>query len=355
MTLGATADFPKVVVVILNWNGRTDTLTCLDSLTAVVYPNWELLVVDNGSEDGSVEAIRKAHPTLPVIESAENLGFAGGNNLGIAAALQRTADFILLLNNDTIVAPDLLSEFVQAALEHPDAGALSGKIYFLSDPHRLWYSGTRWSPTHAAFEHIGQGVLDSGDCFEEVRETDYACGCAIFLRASTVRSIGPLDERFFLLFEETDWCFRAKRAGFRSLFVPGARLWHRVSASLGGRGVPLYEYFYSRNRLLWAKMHLPRGRRAAVWLNTLGAISLLAKVVDVGGQLVTGRCGVRQAYWEVIAFAKMWRHDLHDPAARLVKRARIQGVRDYLAGRFGDCPSWIKAASVRGSVKAREQ
>ena len=102
-------------------------------------------------------------------------------------------------------------------------------------------------------------------------------------------------------------------------------------------------------------MHLPRGRRVAVWLNTLGAIWLLAKVVDVVCQLVTGRCGVRQAYWEVVASAKMWRHDRHDPAARLVKRARLQGVRDYLAGRFGDCPNWIRAASLRASVTARER
>jgi hypothetical protein len=176
----------------------------------------------------------------------------------------------------------------------------------------------------------------------------------MFLRASTVRAIGPLDERFFLLFEETDWCFRAKRAGFRSLFVPGARLWHRVSASLGGRGVPLYEYFYARNRLLWAGMHLPRGRRAAVWLSTLGTISWLARIADVAGQLMTGRCGVRQAYWQIIASASAWRRGLRDPAARLVKRARLQGVRDYLAGRFGNCPTWIRAAGLRGGVATRK-
>jgi GT2 family glycosyltransferase len=355
MSRAATADAPRVVVVVLNWNGRVDTLACLASLTAVDYPNWEVIVVDNGSEDGSVDAVRKAHPAVAVIESAENLGFAGGNNLGIDVALQRAADFILLLNNDTTVAPDLLSVFVRVAHDRPDAGALSGKIYFMNDPQRLWYAGTRWNRSGAAFEHVGQGVVDGGDCFEQVCETDYACGCAMFLRASAVRAIGPLDERFFLLFEETDWCFRAKRAGFRSLFVPGARLWHRVSASLGGRGVPLYEYFYARNRLLWAEMHLPRARRAAVWLNTLGTISSLAKVVDIIHQLVTGRCGPRQAYWEIIASSRTWRHDLRDPGARLVKRARLQGVRDYLAGRFGNCPSWIRAAGLRGGATAREQ
>ena len=344
--LTPTADPPKVVVVVLNWNGRADTVACLDSLRTIDYPNWHVIVVDNGSEDGSVDAVRTAHPAVTLIESGENLGFAGGNNLGIRAALEGAADFILLLNNDTIVAPDLLRTFVASAHEHPDAAALSGKIYFLRDPQRLWYAGTQWNPSDASFVHIGQGIVDSGDHFEQVRETDYACGCAMFLRASAVRAIGPLDERFFLLFEETDWCFRAKRAGFRSLFVPGARLWHHVSASLGGHGGALYEYFYARNRLLWAAMHLPRGRRAAVWLNTLGTISSFAKVIDIACQVITGRCGARQAYWEVIASRRAWRQSLHDPAARLVKRARLQGVRDYLAGRFGNCPSWIRTAAA---------
>ena len=348
MSTVTTSDLPKVVVVVLNWNGRMDTLACLDSLADVTYPNWEVIVVDNGSEDGSVEAIRKAHPAATVIESAENLGFAGGNNLGLEAALRRSADFILLLNNDTIVAPDVLSAFVTAAREHPDAGAYSGRIYFLSDPQRLWYAGTRWSPPDAAFEHIGQGVVDGGNSFEEVRETDYACGCAMFLRASAVRGIGPLDERFFLLFEETDWCSRAKRAGLRSLFVPQARLWHRVSAALGGRGVPLYEYFYTRNRLLYARMHLGRGRRAAVWLNTVGTISALGRIMDVACQLLTGRCRARQASWAVAAAVSEWRKNRRDPGGRLANRARLQGIRDYLAGRFGNCPSWVRAASTRG-------
>jgi hypothetical protein len=350
MSTAGTAGAPKVVVVVLNWNGRTDTLICLDSLTTIDYPNWAVIVVDNGSEDGSVDAVRKAHPEVTVIESAENLGFSGGNNLGIDAALRRAADFILLLNNDTTVAPDLLSAFAQVAQDHPDAGALSGKIYFLSDPQRLWYAGTRWNPAAAAFEHLGQGVIDNGGSFEQVRETDYACGCAMFLRASTVRAIGPLDERFFLLFEETDWSFRAKRAGFRCLFVPRARLWHRVSASLGGRGVPLFEYFYTRNRLLWAEMHLRPGRRMAVWLNTLGTISPLGRFADLVGQLLTGRCRARQAYWELVTTAREWRKGRRDPGTRLIKRARLQGIRDYRARRFGNCPSWIRAAGRIGGA-----
>jgi GT2 family glycosyltransferase len=343
---------PRVAVVVLNWNGRDDTLACLESLRAVDYPNWEVLVVDNGSQDDSVDAIRKRHPEALLIEAGDNLGFAGGNNLGLEAALERGAEFILLLNNDTTVAPDLLGELVRAAHAHPEAAVLSGKIYFLSDPGRIWYAGTRWDVNSAAFEHVGQGAVDDGTAFERVRDTEYACGCAMFLRASTVRAIGPLDERFFLLFEETDWCFRARKAGFRCLFVPSAKVWHRVSASLGGQGVPLYEYFYVRNRLLWAEMHVPAPRRIAVWLNTLGTISSAIRVIDRVGQLLIGRYGPRQAYWELRLAAREWRRGLGEPSAKLLKRARRQGVRDYLARRFGDCPMWIRTAGSGGRAGA---
>jgi GT2 family glycosyltransferase len=341
-----TGRAPRVAVVVLNWNGRDDTLGCLESLRAVDYPNWEVLVVDNGSIDDSVDAVRKGYPEALVIEARSNLGFAGGNNLGLDAALGRGAEFVLLLNNDTTVAPDVLRELVRAAREYPEAAVLSAKIYFLNDPQRIWYAGTRWDQSGAAFEHVGQGAVDNGTDFERIQDTEYACGCAMFLRASTVRAIGPLDERFFLLFEETDWCFRARKAGFRCLLAPGARVWHRVSASLGGKGVPLYEYFYVRNRLLWAEMHVPVARRVAVWLSTLGTISSVMRVVDRLGQLLIGRYGPRRAYWEIRLAATEWRRGLGNPGVRLLKRARRQGVLDYLARRFGDCPTWIRAAGV---------
>ena len=345
MSEGGAGGSARVTVIVLSWNGREDTLACLESLGTVDYSNWEVIVVDNDSQDDSVEAIRKRFPEITVIEAGGNLGFAGGNNLGIDAALKSGSDYILLLNNDTTVAHDLLSAFVETAEKYPDAAALSAKIYFYSDPKRLWHAGTTWNQINAAFEHVGQGMMDNGVDFERVRESDYACGCAMFLRASAVRALGKLDDRFFLLFEETDWSFRAKQAGFHCLVAPRARVWHRVSASLGGRGVPLFEYFFARNRLLWAQRHAPVTRRIAVWVNTLGTVYPAARLIDILGLLVTRRCGPRQAYWGLRESARQWRHDYGDPKARLLKRARRQGVLDYLAGRFGDCPGWIRTGA----------
>jgi len=336
----------RIIVVILNWNGRDDTLACLESLRAVKYPNWEVLVVDNGSEDDSVEAIRKSYPDVSVIETGNNLGYAGGNNLGIRAALERGAEYILVLNNDTTVAPDLLLAFAETAREHPDAAVLGAKIYLFEDPQRLWYAGARWKVKGAEFEQIGYRMLDNGEDFVRVCDTEYASGCAMLLRASAVRAVGLLDEKFFLLFEEADWCFRAKAAGFRCLFVPAAKVWHRVSSSFGGRTSVIYEYFLFRNRLLWADRHLSLRLRVAVWMNTLGILFPLLRVIGPLWHFLCGRCGLRQAYWESKSEAVQWLHGFREPRSprMLVNRARWRGLRDYLIRRSGDCPEWIRTA-----------
>jgi GT2 family glycosyltransferase len=348
MRMGTTDKAPRVVVIVLNWNGREDTLGCLESLQAVDYPNWEVLVVDNGSEDGSVEAIHRSYPGITVLETGKNLGFAGGNNRGIEVALTRAAEFILLLNNDTTVAPDLLCAFVRAAETHPDAGVFGAKIYFFSDPQRLWYAGARWNSLSWSFDHVGQGVLDDGAEFEQVRDTDYACGCAMFFRAAAARAVGVLDERFFILWEEVDWCFRARKAGSRCLFVPEAKVWHRISTTFGGGRSIVYEYFDLRNRLLWAERNLTLRRRTGIWANTLGLLCpLLPGIGGVLWQLLRGRWGVKRAYWESRAWAKEWLTERRQPSARMVKKVRWRAMYDYLVRRFGNCPASVRAAAGR--------
>ena len=340
---------PRVVVVVLNWNGREDTLRCLESLEAVEYENWETIVVDNGSADGSVEEIRTKHQNLVLIEAGTNLGFTGGNNVGIAWALEHEAEFVLLLNNDTMVAPDFLSALVSAGQSHPGAGVLGAKIYFW-DSKRLWYAGSRWRATWAGFEHLGQGTIDNGIDFEEIQDTAYVSGCAMFLRSSAVRRIGMLDPRFFLLFEETEWCSRARAAGYQCLLVPSARVWHRVSASFGGQSGPLYGYFWIRNRLLWAELHLPFRQRTAVWADTVGMLFPPWAIVLIVWHAMRGRYSARQVYWEVLRKAREVGSWLRDPGERAVSRARCQGVWDYLTRRFGDCPAWVRTARRQANV-----
>jgi GT2 family glycosyltransferase len=345
---------PRVVVVVLNWNGREDTLRCLESLQAVEYGNWETIVVDNGSADGSVEAIRKQYRNLVLIETGTNLGFTGGNNVGITWALEHEAEFVLLLNNDTVVAPNILSALVSAGESYPGAGVLGAKIYYLDHTKRLWYAGARWRATWAAFEHLGHGTIDNGIDFEEIQDTAFVSGCAMFLRASAVRSIGMLDPRFFLLFEETEWCFRARKAGYRCLLIPSAQVWHRVSASFGDRRGPLYEYFWIRNRLLWAELQLPFRQRTAVWADTLGALFLPWAIILVVWHAMRGRYSARQVYWEVSIKGKELVSWLRNPGERAVSRARRRGVWDYLTRRFGDCPAWVRTARRQASELTSE-
>jgi GT2 family glycosyltransferase len=348
---------PSVVVIVLTWNGREDTLRCLESLQAVDYPNWEMLVVDNGSEDGTVDAVRTAYPGVTVIETGRNLGYTGGNNVGVEAALNRGAEFILILNNDTVVPSELLQAFVRAAGQYPDAGVFGAKIYFLHDPYRLWYGGASWSPRALlSFENLGGGVLDNGKDFEQVRDTPAVFGAAMFFRAAVVRTVGMLDDRFFLLYEEVDWCFRARRAGFRCLFVPEAKVWHRVSGAFGGSQSPLYEYFDVRNRLLWAEKNLSVRGRIRVWAYTMGLLCPL--MPGIGGacgalwQLLRGRHGVKQAYWEIHARGREWWRERSKPGVRTLRKVQWRATGDYLIRRFGNCPASVRAEA--GKIKNLE-
>lgn len=315
-----------VAIVVLNWNGATDTIICLKSLEALTYANFRVIVVDNGSTDGSVPAIRAAFPSVELIETGRNLGFAGGNNVGIRYALDRGADYVLLLNNDTEVERSLLDALVAAACRFPEAGAFSGKIYFHADPHRIWYAGARWNEQTLRFDLVGEGLIDDGNHFSHTSETAYACGCALFLPAARLREIGLLDEDFFLYFEETDWCYRARAAGHPSIFVPEARLWHKVSVSFGGEGSPLALYFITRNRLLWARRHAMRATRLRIYRATLR--SLLLRII------APVKCHPRaiKAWWWALRSA------LDDPNIR----ATYLGFRDFWLGRFGDCPPAVR-------------
>jgi GT2 family glycosyltransferase len=328
---------PRVAIVVLNWNGRDDTLACLASVSRIVHQNLGVIVVDNGSSDGSVAAIRDRHPRVEVIETGRNLGFAGGNNAGIRRALELGADFVLLLNNDTEVDAGLVDAFVAAAHRHPEAGAFGARIYFHADPRRIWHAGTRWNNGTAGFEQIGEGELDDGQRFAREGETAYACGCAMFIPTPRLRQIGLLDERYFLYFEETDWCYRARAAGHPSIYVPDARLWHKVSVSVGGEGSPLMLYFVARNRLLWASRHGTAAQRRAVrrstWNGLWNRFAASAR---------PGSGGLRAWWWAARA---AWREPRN--------RAVWLGVRDHLLGRYGDCPSEVRALAAAAKARTR--
>jgi GT2 family glycosyltransferase len=255
----------RVVAVVLSWNGREDTLACLESLDGV-----ETVVVDNGSADGSPEAVEERFPEVELIRAQVNLGFAAGNNVGIRRALDRGADWVVLINNDATAAPDLVDALVAAAARHPDAGVLAGKVYVDEPPDVLWFAGGNFEPRLGYSGRVrGAGKRDDGAYDEEI-EVDWGTGALLAVSREATDRAGLLDEELFAYLEDVDWCLRIRDVGLRVVFVPSARAWHRVSASTGGAASTTSIYYHCRNLLAVCERRapLPRcltgGRRAVI-------------------------------------------------------------------------------------------
>ncbi len=224
---------PFVWIIIVNWNGREVTLDCLDSLRRITYGNRHVLIVDNGSNDGSIPAIRERFPEIEILPLGENRRFAGGTNAGIKVALARGADLVLLLNNDTTVEPGFLDPMVERIGGAPAIGIVAPKILYYDAPDLLWYAGGTISFWKGMMKHEGIRERDTGQR-DVAGETDYASGCCFLARKELVETIGLLDESYFMYTEDADWCMRAHRAAYRIVYEPRAKIWHRLSVSTGG-------------------------------------------------------------------------------------------------------------------------
>ena len=328
-----TLNMSMVSIIILNWNGWKDTIECLQSVQQINYPNLRVLVVDNGSSDESVVEIRRAFPDVDLLETGKNLGYAGGNNAGIAHTLKDQTEFILLLNNDTIVDPEILTAFVDAASVYPAAGIFGAKSYYYSKPDTIWALGGKWDKKNTEIMFIGKDECDSASSYVQPFEAEYVIGCALFCRVDMIQNIGMMEEAFFLNFEEMDWCYRARAAGHLSYSVPDAKLWHKVSVSFGGSESPLWKYFMTRNELLWARRHLPLRERMRV------AQKILRQLFPVFSLGKSGQHSFAQRlYWEATRYVLEFNQRRHQP----YYQAQLYGVMDYLRRRFGDCPPAIR-------------
>lgn len=228
-----TSPTPRVGIIVLNWNGLEDTRACLLSLRALEGPPPQIYVVDNGSTDGSVEALfREYGEAITILANRRNLLWAGGNNVGIVRALADGCTHLLLLNNDTLVDQRLLTALL-AAQEETGPGLFCPKIYYARQPDLLWYAGGRLSLGRARFAHRGIRDVDHGQ-YDRLEETGWATGCALFAPRQVWERVGLLDESFELYSEDVDYSLRARAAGYPVVFVPQAKVWHKVSASLGG-------------------------------------------------------------------------------------------------------------------------
>lgn len=311
----------SIFILLLNWNGYQDTLECLESLQKITSVCFQIVIIDNHSQDQSVAMFRQKAPHIPVLETTENLGFAGGNNHGIRWALEQGAEWIFLLNNDTIVDPDSLSAFLSASQAQPKAKILGAKIYQYHKPSVIDHLGGMWEFEKGDFMSLHQGHREDGISYEKMHPVDYVCGAAFFVHRSVFETIGFLEEKFFLLWEEADFCFRAKRAGFQIWTAPQAKVWHKVSSSFVG-GKPHMHYFWWRGRLLWIHRNCSPEEKKRLYYKIL-----LPELIKMGRHFL------------LRTLSSFFSSRSAEQALRL--KAGWKGVLDYYQGRFGNCPQWI--------------
>ncbi len=290
----------RLAVVVLNWNGLADTRAALASLAACRVPaGWEvgLMMVDNGSTDGSLEAVRREFPAVDVLALGENRRFAGGNNPGVKRSLEAGADAVLLVNNDTEADPGLLQHLLAALAADPRAGGAAPLICFARPRDRIWYAGGHCVPALGLAAHRGLRARARGQ-YRAVEETGYLTGCCLLARRAAWEQVGLLDEGYFIYAEDADWSRRARAAGFRLLFVPQARLWHKVSAASGAAS-PWKIYQRSRANLRLFARHA-RGIARVTWLPCFVAQqAALALWLLACGQ-VGAALAVPRALWDAL-------------------------------------------------------
>ncbi len=224
---------PLVYIIILNWNGKNLVLDCLKSLQNRSYSNARILVVDNGSTDDSFRSIEKQYPDVEILALPSNLGFAKGNNAGFDFARKHNPQFIIFLNNDTIVDPGFIEPLVQPLIDQPKVGQTVPKIYYADKPDLIWFGGSTIHFFLGLIKHDGIRCVD-GPRFGQVKEVDYATGCCMCMRTEDFNMLNGFDESFPMYSEDTDLSLRIKKSGKRILFVPESKIWHKVSASIGG-------------------------------------------------------------------------------------------------------------------------
>jgi len=245
---------PRVCVAVLTWNNWADTDECLASLLQQDYANYFVVVVDNGSRDGSLERLRgKWRAQVEFVALAENRGVAAGYNAGIRKGLEEGADYVLLLNNDTTVSPVLVSRLVEGFAQGEGVVAVGPIIVYYDDLQRVWYAGGVYERWLGRTRHLG--LHRRVEAFKPKEgqhwETDFVCGCAIMLSGWAIQEVGLLDESYSLYHEDLDWCLRAQAQGYRCLVVGYPLVAHKVSVSAGRRGSNVLAapsaYFYARN------------------------------------------------------------------------------------------------------------
>jgi GT2 family glycosyltransferase len=300
---------PKVFIILLNWNGWKDTIECLKSLKRIDYPNYQIVLIDNGSTDESVFQLKffcsEHNEDLIFLENQNNLGFAGGNNVGIKHALENQADYVLLLNNDTTVEPNFLTQLIKAAESDKKIGMLGPKINFYDHKDRIWFLGGKINRLLNKGTHLYYDQIDSVENLpNKLFEVDYFTGCALLIKKEVIEKIGLMWNGFFLYYEDTDWNLKAQKNGWKIIVVPKAKIYHKVSRSTKP-GSSSYVYYHTRNGLYLTKRNGSFLIRFCVYLNS---VWILTK--------------------QIIKF-------IFIPKKRIWAKAVMKGIGDFYLGRTG--------------------
>lgn len=300
---------PTVYAVILNWHGAQATIECLEAFSQLEYANKHVIVVDNGSTDGSPQAIAEAWPEVEILQTGRNLGYGGGNNAGIRAALAAGADFVWIVNNDTVFSPDVLTELVLAAQRNPSAGLITPKILYRNRPGLIECAGGSFNPWWAKVTRFGAEEVDKGQHDQE-KNVSFASGCSLLIRRQLLEAIDSFDERYFMYWEDVDYSVRAADAGWELLYAPRAVVFHTSGGSSdepGGMSA-LFLHYNTRNYIWYLRRNM-RGLHLA-----LAVAYALGYFAHCGLATVIGKSARKKAKLQAIAVG-IW-EGVRDPRAK---------------------------------------
>lgn len=267
-----------IYIILVNYGGFNDTCECLESIAKSTYRNLKVLIIDNNSPDDSGVRLKEKYPQYEYILSDENLGFAEANNIGYKYALKNGADYILLLNNDTIIDKNMIDELIDKSNNNV---VTVPKMYYYSEKNRIWYGGGEVSKRKGTVYHIGEKKIDC-DKYSKEKEISFATGCCMLIHKDILNEIGLFDKNYFMYCEDFDFSIRLKQSGKNILYVPKAKLWHKVNASTKNNS-NISKYYLTRNRFYLLKNHKNIFSRNAI------VYSYLTRAIIIIKDFVTGK------------------------------------------------------------------
>lgn len=240
----------KVGIILVNYNGYEDTIECIESIKKSTYRNYKIVIVDNDSPDGSGKLLNDKYSTdqdIVVLLNEENAGFSEGNNIGLKYVEKEKLEYILLLNNDTVVEPEFLYELIEGAKKTNFEGLYSGKILYYFDKNKIWFAGGLYNYLKGTAVHEGVNEKDNDKYYDTMRKMEFICGCCIFMDIDVYRQLGKLSDEYFLYAEDLDYSLLAQKKNIPMYYIPDARIYHKVSASTSKIST-LSQYYMIRNR-----------------------------------------------------------------------------------------------------------